>query len=193
MTNLAILASGSGSNAKKIMEFFTGSSKVRVALVITNNADAGVISKAESFRVPVEIWGKDMLADPESQLHQLKDFNIDFIALAGYLKKIDPLVIEAYPKRIVNIHPALLPKHGGKGMYGMHVHRAVVEAGEKKSGMTIHYVNNHYDEGGIIFQKEVLLDANMSAEDVAAKVLSAEHAHYAQIIEECIHSLEDRK
>ena len=180
--NIAIFASGGGSNAEAIINYFKPSSKGEIALIVTNNADAGVISRAENHDIPFYILEKGELEAQEfSEI--LEALDIHFIVLAGFLKKIPTDIISAYPNKIVNIHPALLPKFGGKGMYGMHVHKAVVEANEKESGLTIHYVNEHYDEGAIIEQHKVELDGQESAEEVARKVLALEHKYYPPCIE----------
>ena len=150
---IAILASGSGSNAENIFNYFSEiKSSIEISLIITNKSDAFVLKRAEKLNIPaVVISGKDM-KDESLVTELLKKYEIDFIVLAGYLLKIPDFLIRMYNNKIVNIHPALLPSYGGKGMYGDNVHKAVVEAGEKESGITIHYVNENYDEGKIIFQ-----------------------------------------
>lgn len=188
-TTIAIFASGSGSNALKIIEYFSDREDVKIGLVITNKPTAGVLVHAFKNSVPSVVLNTSMINDPEFLLPTLHNFEIDFIALAGFLLLIPEFLVEAYDGRIVNIHPALLPKYGGKGMYGMHVHRAVKEAGESVSGMTVHYVNKLYDEGAIIAQYTTALDISDSPEEIAAKVLKVEHAHYAPTIDAVIKSI----
>lgn len=186
--NIAIFASGGGSNAQAIMDHFKDSSIARVNLVVSNNKDAGVLGRAEKMGVSSYVHSKNE-QETDQILNVLNEFDIDFIVLAGYMKKIGSSLLAAYPNKMVNIHPALLPKFGGKGMYGMNVHKAVVEAGESVSGPTIHYVNDHYDEGTIIEQHEVQLEPSDSAEEVAGKVLRLEHKYYPPAIERIIKEL----
>jgi phosphoribosylglycinamide formyltransferase-1 len=181
--NIAIFASGSGSNARRIMEHFRNSDVGRVVLVVCNRKNAGVISIAAEFGISVQMIDRNMFYESEELLDILQRYNTDFIALAGFLWLIPAYMVKSYPGRIVNIHPALLPKYGGHGMYGHHVHEAVKEAGERESGPTIHYVNEHYDEGDIIFQASCLLDPDDSPDDIARKVLALEHEHYPRVIE----------
>lgn len=186
---LAIFASGGGSNAASIMAYFADREEVAVSLVVTNRPQAGVILRAHKAGVPVLILSKAQINDPEVILPQLRQFEIDLIALAGFLLLVPAFLIEAYPQKIVNIHPALLPKYGGKGMYGMHVHKAVKSAGDRVSGPTVHYVNEHYDEGAIIAQERVALDPEDSPEDIAAKVLKIEHVLYPRVIDRLLTSV----
>ena len=152
MKKIAIFASGSGSNAENIAQYFAQNEFVDVRLIITNKADAYVLQRAEKLQIPSLLLTAKEMQDQKRVIACLKQHDIDFIVLAGYLLKIPAFLIERYPQAIINIHPALLPKFGGKGMYGAHVHEAVVAAHETQSGITIHYVNEHYDEGAIIFQ-----------------------------------------
>ncbi|MBL7827679.1 MAG: phosphoribosylglycinamide formyltransferase [Saprospiraceae bacterium] len=186
MINIAIFASGGGSNAQKIMAHFQGSEVGCVSLVVCNKKGAGVIQIAESFGVPVVTIDRQMFYETEQLLEILKNYKIDFIALAGFLWLAPAYLVRAYPRRIVNIHPALLPKFGGKGMYGHHVHEAVKAAGEIESGPTIHFVDEHYDEGDVIFQIACPLNADDSPDEIARKVLALEHQYYPIIIEEQI-------
>lgn len=179
--NIAIFATGGGSNAEAIIAHFKTSDKGQVGLIVTNSAKAGVIDRAEKHDIPFYILEKGELEAGEFA-EVLEAMAIDFVVLAGFLKKIPADVLAAYPNKIVNIHPALLPKFGGKGMYGMNVHKAVVEAKETESGMTIHYVNENYDEGNIIEQHKVALTGNETPEEVASKVLALEHKFYAPCI-----------
>ena len=182
-TNIAIFASGGGSNAEKIIEYFKTSSKGVVALIVTNNPTAYVIERAKNHGIPFYVHSKED-AENGKLLEVLENHVIGFIALAGYLKKVPDSLIASYPKKIINIHPALLPKFGVIGMYGMNVHKAVVAAKENKSGITIHYVNENYDEGNIIEQHQCLLSVNvMTPESVQERVLALEHRYFAPCIE----------
>ena len=183
--NIAVFASGGGSNAEVIIEHFKSSNKGTIGLIVTNNENAGVITRAENHGIPFYILDKGELEEGEFA-EVLEAMDIDFVVLAGFLKKIPDDIIQAYPNKVVNIHPALLPKFGGKGMYGQHVHKAVVEAHEKESGLTIHFVNDKYDDGAIIEQHKVNITKKDSAADVAAKVLELEHLHYANCIEKLL-------
>lgn len=184
-THIAIFASGGGSNAEEIMRYFKDHASISVALVVTNNPKAGVLHRAEGFHIPCYIYQPEEF---ESGILEktLEAYKIDFIVLAGYLKKVPDTLIKKYVGKMVNVHPALLPDYGGKGMYGMNVHKAVVLAGEKKSGMTIHFVNEHYDEGAIIEQHEVAINEYDSPERVQQKVLELEHKYFAPCIEKLI-------
>lgn len=184
--NIAIFASGGGSNARRIMEHFKHSEKGRVALVVCNKPAAGVIGIAHEFDVPVKLINRQQFYDSTELLDVLQEYHIEFIALAGFLWLIPTYLVQAYPRKIVNIHPALLPEYGGKGMYGMHVHQAVKAAGERESGPTIHYVNEHYDEGDIIFQTATALAPDDTPDMIAHKVLELEHKFYPLIIEQCL-------
>ena len=184
-SRIAIMASGAGSNAEAMLKHFANGSGAEVAEVVwvcTNRKEAGVRAVAKRFGVEDSHLQK---ADVQAGalLKGLRAREVDWVALAGFLLKVPEEVCEAFAGRMVNIHPALLPKHGGPGMYGMHVHRAVKEAGDRLSGMTVHMVNQDYDEGDIVFQGEVELAAADTAEDIAAKVLELEHRHYAQVLE----------
>ncbi|MGB0247507.1 MAG: phosphoribosylglycinamide formyltransferase [Flavobacteriales bacterium] len=185
ISRIAILASGGGSNAEAMLKHFAEGSGAEVAEVVwvcTNRKEAGVRAVAQRFGVEDSHLQKaDFQAG--ALLEGLRARQVDWVALAGFLLKVPEEVCEAFAGRMVNIHPALLPKHGGPGMYGMHVHRAVKEAGDRLSGMTVHMVNQDYDEGDIVFQGEVELAAADTAEDIAAKVLELEHRHYAQVLE----------
>ena len=181
--HLAILASGAGSNADKICAYFKDHPTIRVKLVISNKADAGVLSIADKHGIESAYISKKYWSFPELVLPILETADITHIILAGYLSLIPSWLIEEYNGRIVNIHPALLPKHGGKGMYGHYVHEAVKSAGELVSGITIHEVNEHYDSGSILFKKEVELASTDTPDDIAHKVLVNEHAYYARVIE----------
>ncbi|RLD21590.1 MAG: phosphoribosylglycinamide formyltransferase, partial [Bacteroidetes bacterium] len=168
--NIAIFASGSGSNALKIIEYFAIHSEVSVALILTNREDAGVLDHAANHQIPSLVITKKLLQDEDFLLAKLGAFNIDFIVLAGFLLLIPKFLVEKFDHKMVNIHPALLPKYGGPGMYGKNVHIAVKEARETESGITIHFVNTKYDEGGIVFQHTVQLEKDDTPEEIASRV-----------------------
>ena len=192
MINIAIFASGSGTNAEKLFAKFQNHPQARVALLLTNNPKANVLARAERYGVPAEIFSRNTLYTTDQVLVTLQDYAIDFIVLAGFMLKVPSPIIRAFPDRIVNIHPALLPAYGGKGMYGAHVHEAVVAAGEQQTGISIHYVNEHYDEGRMILQVSCPVEAHDTAEDVAEKVHRLEHQYYPEVVEEIIASLPSR-
>ncbi len=190
--NIAIFASGTGSNAEVILQklpTFLHSCNVKINLILTNNRDAGVLNIAKQFGIPAEvILLKNLPANvvETNYLRVLAQYEIDFIILAGYLKKIPGAVTATYPKNIVNIHPALLPAYGGGGMYGRHVHEAVLAAGEKQSGITVHYVDEVYDHGQIIFQAGCQIEPTDTPASLAQKILGLEHQHYSEIIAQVI-------
>jgi formyltetrahydrofolate-dependent phosphoribosylglycinamide formyltransferase len=184
--NVSIFASGAGSNAKKIIEHFRNHPRIVIALVVSNKADAGVLEIASSYKIPTLIIEKEQFFRGDTYLPALKEKGIEFIILAGFLWKIPAALIGAYPGRIINIHPALLPKYGGKGMYGKFVHEAVLASGDKESGITIHYVDEQYDHGGTIFQAVCEVSETDTADSLAQKVHALEHAHFPRIIEQTI-------
>lgn len=185
--NLAVFASGSGTNAEQIIRYFANGSVARVVLVVTNNPQAQVILRAAALNVSCVAYERNAWSSSSCNvLELLKNHEIDYIILAGFLAHVPNNVLHTYPNKVINIHPSLLPKFGGKGMYGLRVHQAVVEAGEAESGITIHYVNEHYDEGEIIAQYSCALDENDSPEDVALKVRELEHFYYPRVIEQVI-------
>lgn len=181
---IAILASGSGSNAQKFFEYFNDHPQVVIQILLTNNASAAVRDRAAAFGIPNHVYPRQYWLNGGEVLSLLAKEHIDYIVLAGFMLLLPPAVVEKYPNRIFNIHPALLPKYGGKGMYGNHVHEAVKAAGEKSSGITIHYVNEKYDEGQIIFQSSCAIQGKDSAEEIAQKVLRLEHENYPKVVEE---------
>lgn len=183
---IAIFASGSGTNAQKFFEFFQEHSAATIQLVLTNNASARVRARADAFDISSYVYPRKYWANGEEVFTLLKKEQIDYIVLAGFMLLLPPKLIQSFPNRIFNIHPALLPKYGGKGMYGMHVHRAVKVAGDQLSGITIHYVNEKYDEGQIIFQASCKIKDSDSAEEIAQKVLLLEHENYPKVVEEVI-------
>ena len=180
---IAIFASGSGSNAQKLMEHFKRSVEVEIALVLTNNADAYVLQRADSFEIPSHIFDRHEFYHTDNIIDLLKNLDIDLIILAGFLWLIPKNLIQEYPGRIINIHPAILPKYGGKGMYGDFVHKAIMEANEPEGGITIHYVNENYDEGDYIYQAKYRIDKGDNLEMVKFKGQQLEHLHYPRIVE----------
>lgn len=186
MHRIAIFASGTGSNARKIIEYFKNKPDITVNLVLSNKANAPVLDMAQDHGIDTLTLTRKAFYETEQLLAQLHQYAIDFIVLAGFLWLVPPYLVQAYPRRIVNIHPALLPKYGGKGMYGHRVHEAVKKAGELESGMTIHYVNENYDEGSIIFQSSCRLQPDDDPETIAGRVLRLEHEHFAPVIEQLI-------
>jgi phosphoribosylglycinamide formyltransferase-1 len=186
MTNIALFASGSGTNAENIINYFENHTCIKAGLVLTNNPEAGVIERAKRRHVPVQVFNRQDFREASTITEKLSEYHIRFIVLAGFLWLIPDYLIQAFPQRIVNIHPALLPAYGGKGMYGMHVHRAVVDNKEQQSGITIHEVNNEYDRGRILFQATCAVTPNDTPESVAAKVHLLEYAHFPKVIEQWI-------
>ncbi|TLU99424.1 phosphoribosylglycinamide formyltransferase [Dyadobacter luticola] len=186
MKRIAIFASGSGSNAEKICEYFADRKDVDVSLIFTNNPMAGVIRRALRLQVPVVFFDKKTLYETGKIPQILQNEGIDLIVLAGFMLLVPPILVRTFPDKMVNIHPALLPKYGGKGMYGHHVHEAVINARETQSGITIHYVNEHYDEGNVIFQATCDIAPTDTAEDLEQKIHLLEHEHYPRVIDEIL-------
>ena len=184
--NIAIFASGSGSNAENIIRYFQKNDSAQVSLVLSNKSDAFVLERAHRLGVPCNVFSKEDWIAGDEILAVLQESRIDFIVLAGFLVRVPDLLLHAYPHKIINIHPALLPKYGGKGMYGNRVHQAVVAAGEKESGITIHYINEHYDEGNTIFQVTCPVLPTDSPDDVAKKVHALEYEHFPLVIEKLL-------
>ncbi len=186
MVNVAIFASGNGSNAENIANYFSDNNNIRITLIVSNKSDAYVHERAKKLRIPSVSFNKIEFADGIKILKTLKDYKIDFIVLAGFLLKVPDSILESYPESIINIHPALLPKHGGKGMYGDRVHQAVKNAGDLETGITIHYINENYDEGDIIFQSFCDVLPEDTPDDIANKVHALEYEHYPKVIEETV-------
>ncbi|NIK73186.1 phosphoribosylglycinamide formyltransferase-1 [Thermonema lapsum] len=189
---IAVFASGSGSNAEQLIRYFKEQAPDvgEVALIVCNKPDAYVLERAKKWNVPFLLIDRELLYErTEELIAMLKQHDIGFIVLAGFLWLIPPRLIEAYPQRIVNIHPALLPHYGGKGMYGMHVHRAVVANKEKESGITIHYVNEHYDAGQHIFQARLPVKEGTTPEQLAEQIHALEHKYYPKVVEELLRAL----
>lgn len=186
MKRIAIFASGNGSNAQRIMEHFAEHPKARVELVMSNNPQAFVIERAKSLKVPSVVFSRREFYDTGHVTDILSVQGIDFIVLAGFLWLIPPSLLSLYAGRIINIHPALLPKYGGKGMYGMKVHEAVIGSGDRESGITIHHVNEHYDAGQIIFQARCEIANDETADTLAMKIHDLEYRYFPEIIEKVV-------
>jgi phosphoribosylglycinamide formyltransferase-1 len=185
MKKIVVFASGSGTNAENIIQYFAATALASVVAVFTNKANAKVIERAHKFQIPTQIFSQFDL-ETGNVLLELNNIQPDLIVLAGFLLKLPKPIVAAYPDKIINIHPALLPKYGGKGMYGMNVHRAIVENKENETGITIHYVNENYDEGNIIFQKEVAVLISDTPEMVAQKIHLLEQNHFPNEIEKLL-------
>jgi len=187
MKNVAIFASGEGTNAENLFNYFNNDKRVKIKLVVTNNDAAGIVEKAERYKKNVQIISKVALEEYTSQIIEfLKTENIDIIVLAGFLLKIPEQLVKAFPNQIINIHPALLPKHGGKGMYGHHVHKAVIDNKEKESGITVHYVNEEYDKGEIILQAKCEVSDTETVESLSAKIRKLEFEFLPKALEKII-------
>jgi formyltetrahydrofolate-dependent phosphoribosylglycinamide formyltransferase len=191
MKRIAIFASGTGSNAQKILAHFQSSNKIEVALIVSNKTNAGVLSFAKEYSTLTLIIEREKFLKGDGYVPELQAAGIDWIILAGFLWKIPPTMINQWGKRIINIHPALLPKYGGKGMYGEAVHRAVLAANEKESGITIHYVDEQYDHGATIFQATCPVLPTDLVDNLAEKIHALEHLHYPVVIEKEILSQAD--
>ena len=188
MHHIAIFASGTGSNARKIIEYFAQNDRAQVVLVVSNKPDAGVLDIAQAHRIPTHVIGRKSFYETEDLLAVLDRHQVDFIALAGFLWLIPPYLVQAFSRKMVNIHPALLPKYGGKGMFGKHVHEAVKAAGEHETGITIHFVNEHYDEGDIVFQATCPIAPEDTPETIAHDVQQLEHRYFPEIIERILNN-----
>ncbi|MGB4776664.1 MAG: phosphoribosylglycinamide formyltransferase [Daejeonella sp.] len=188
---IAIFASGSGSNAQKIMEHFKKHAYAEVVLILSNNAEAYVLQRADNFEMPTHIFDKHEFYQTDDIVNLLKNLHIDMVVLAGFLWLIPPNLLQAFPDQIINIHPALLPKFGGKGMYGDKVHQSVLESGEEESGITIHFVNDNFDEGEIIYQSRFRIEKEDDLEMLRFKVQQLEHQYYPKIIEQVIRKIKD--
>ncbi len=184
--SIAIFASGSGSNAENIIRYFEENDAVSVVLVVSNKADAYVLERAARLGVPARVFLKADWTDGVAVLAALREYRVDFIVLAGFLLRVPEVLLNAYSEKIINIHPALLPKFGGKGMYGDRVHEAVVASGEKESGITIHYIDERYDEGSVIFQATCPVLPADTPDDVAAKVHALEYEHFPKVIDQLL-------
>ncbi len=187
--NIAIFASGSGTNAENIIKYFRNNKDIDVSSILSNNKDAYVIERAKSNNTDFFVFNREDFENQELILNYLKNKRINFIVLAGFLWLIPQYLINKFPKRIINIHPALLPKYGGKGMYGDKVHQAVYDNKDKETGITIHYVNEQYDKGDIIFQKKMAIIEKDNPETISQKVQELEYKYYPEIIEKLVLSL----
>ncbi|MFI5203289.1 MAG: phosphoribosylglycinamide formyltransferase [Flavobacteriales bacterium] len=188
-TRIAIFASGAGTNARNIISHFKGHSSIEIVLVISTNVQAGVVEVASENNIPCFVFEDDEANDAKLILDIIRNEEINFVVLSGYMRKIPDAVTRALAGRMVNIHPALLPKFGGKGMFGKRVHQAVKDAGEKETGITIHFVNEHYDEGAVIFQAVCPVNPHDSIEDIQKKVHTLEYQYYPTAIEQTIRGI----
>lgn len=185
---LAIFASGSGTNAGTVMKHFREHPSMEVSLLMSNNPKAGALDRARTFQVPTKVFDRVQFSESDQVLHWLKEAGITHLVLAGFLWLVPENLLHAYAGRIINIHPALLPKYGGKGMYGRKVHERVIAAGERKTGITIHAVNENFDEGEILFQATCPVEPTDTPESIAEKVHQLEYAHYPGVIEEWVNA-----
>ncbi len=186
MSRLAVFASGNGSNAQRITEYFSGHPSISIDLLLCNKPGAYVLTRAEKLGIPAMVFDRASFYETGLVGKTLESHGIDFIILAGFLWLIPKTLIAAFPGRIINIHPALLPKYGGKGMYGMKVHEAVIASGERESGITIHHVDEHYDEGHIIFQAKCPVSVGDTPESLAARIHVLEHTYFPEVIEKIV-------
>jgi phosphoribosylglycinamide formyltransferase-1 len=180
---IAIFASGSGSNAQKIMEHFKRNADAEVVLILTNNPQAYVLQRADNFEIPTHIFTRAEFYDSDDVIRLLKNLQVDLIVLAGFLWLVPPSLLKAFPNKVINIHPALLPKYGGKGMYGDYIHKAVLAAGEEESGITIHFANEQFDEGEILHQSRFKIEPTDTLEILKFKIQQLEHHHFPRVIE----------
>lgn len=188
MKHIAVFASGAGTNARNIIEYFRLDPEIKIEFIICNNSKAGVIGVANEFNIPYYLITKKDLYETDRMLDLLISSNIDLVVLAGFLLMIPEKMLNAFPKKIINIHPALLPKHGGPGMYGLRVHESVIAAKEKETGITIHYLNEKFDDGEIIFQKAIPVEKDDTPETIAQRVQQLEYEWYPKIIEKLLAS-----
>ncbi len=186
MKKIVLFASGSGSNVENIVKYFKENPKVEITKVYTNNPNAYVIERCETLGLPCQVFGRKDFSENLQVLEDLKGIQPDLVVLAGFLWLIPEAYVKAFPQKIINIHPALLPKYGGKGMYGHHVHEAVVANKETESGITIHYVNERYDEGNIIHQAKCSVDTGDTADDIAEKVHTLEYEYFPKTIKDLL-------
>lgn len=189
--HIAIFASGSGSNAQKIMEYFKKHQDAEVTLILTNNPEAYVLQRADNFEIPSHVFDRNEFYNTDNVVNLLKNLQTDIIILAGFLWLIPKNLLKAFPNKIINLHPALLPKFGGKGMYGDNVHFSIMEAGETESGITIHFVNENFDEGEIIHQSRFHIDKTDDLEMIKFKGQQLEHLHYPKVIESLLKKMKE--
>jgi phosphoribosylglycinamide formyltransferase-1 len=185
MKNIILFASGSGTNAANIVSYFNSKPTAKVVAIFSNNPNAKVVERAKMLNVPTIVFDKEALSSGEL-FQKITSFNPDLIVLAGFLLKFPETIIASFPNKIINIHPSLLPEYGGKGMYGMKVHQAVLANKEIQTGITIHYVNEHYDEGEFIFQKAINIEECQTPEEIAQKIHELEHHYFPEVIEKLI-------
>ena len=190
MKKIAIFASGNGSNAERITQYFSEKKIADVCLILTNNQNAGVLERAKKLNVPAVVFNRNDFSNTNKINDLLVANKIDLVVLAGFLWLVPLNILQTFHNQIVNIHPALLPKYGGKGMYGAHVHEAIIEAGDKQSGITIHYVNEKYDEGQVIFQATVDIESTDTPDRLASKIHELEYAHFPVVIEKVIQKIQ---
>lgn len=186
MNRIAIFASGNGSNAEEIITHFKDHEDIKVVALLSNNPDAFALERAKKFGIRTFVFERKQFREKQEVLHWLTNKRVSHVVLAGFMWLIPHYLVQAYPDKIINLHPALLPKFGGKGMYGMHVHEAVKKAGETETGITIHLVNEKYDEGRIVFQARCAIEPQLTAQQIADKVHELEYRHYPQVIEDWI-------
>lgn len=184
--NIAIFGSGNGSNAQRISEYFTDNKEIKIATFVTNKKDAYIIERAKNLEIPCRIFDRNDFYHSDNVIDYLKEMQIDIVVLAGFLWLVPENILQSYPRRVINIHPALLPLYGGKGMYGMNVHRAVIDNKEVESGITIHFVDEKYDEGTTIFQAKCNITPDDTAETLAQKIHLLEYEHFPKVIEQVI-------
>ena len=189
LKKLAVFASGSGSNAENICNYFAESSDIEVVLICTNRQDALIVKKASKLKIPVYVFSKSELNYFVDLHNKLQNIEVDVIILAGFLLKLPTIMVDSYPNRIINIHPSLLPKYGGKGMYGSNIHKAVIENKEIESGISIHFVNQNYDEGEIILQEKCVVSSNETVETLIQKIQKLEHNYFPIAIEKTLKKL----
>ena len=182
---IIIFASGEGTNAEEIIKYFKNNNKVNIKLVLTNNSNAGVLKRAKKHQIPAIFYNNEAF-EKKIVFQILNSLNPSLIILAGFIRKIPNIIISRFPNKIINIHPALLPSHGGKGMFGIEVHKSVIRSNDSKTGVTIHYVNSNYDEGKIIFQKSLKVDPDDSPESLFRPVQKLEYKYYSLIIEKLL-------
>ncbi len=186
MKRIVVFASGSGSNAENIVNFFSQKNGVEVSCILCNRPDAGVLQRASSLKVKTMVFDRAMFYETREVLNYLLELQPDLIVLAGFLWLVPQDMVQSFPNRILNIHPALLPKYGGKGMYGQKVHQAVIDGGDSESGITIHYVNAAYDDGDIIFQARCKVEKDDTPESLAARIHQLEYNHFPSVIQEVL-------
>ena len=189
MKRIALFASGSGSNVENIARYFASNTEVEIVGVFCNKPNAYVLERAKKLSIPSKVFNREEFYDSDTLIQELVGLKTDLVVLAGFLWLVPSNLVEAFPNKIINVHPALLPNYGGKGMYGMNVHKAVKANNEQKTGITIHYVNENYDEGNIIFQAECKVAPNHTPEDIAASVHQLEYQHFPAVVEQVLATL----